>query len=54
MESKRGFAGSSADSVLLRKAKWSFGTGLTKVDDLRERKCMWTLRGWKETDKEGM
>ena len=43
----------SQESVLLRKAKWSFGTGLTNVDDLRERKCMWTLRGWKETDEDG-
>ncbi len=40
-------------SVLLRKAKWSFGTGLTNVEDIRKRRCMWTLRGWKETDKEG-
>ncbi len=40
-------------SHIIRKARWSFGTGLTNVDDLRERKCMWTLRGWKETDKDG-
>ena len=38
---------------MLRKARWSFGTGLTNVDDIRERRCMWTLRGWKETDEEG-
>ena len=28
-----------------RKARWAFKTGLTNVDDIRERKAMWTLRG---------
>ena len=41
------------ESVLIRKARWSFGTGLTNVDDIRERRCMWTLRGWMETDEDG-
>merc|ERR1719462_825838 len=42
------------NSVLnARKARWAFKTGLTNVDDIRERKAMWTLRGWKETDEEG-
>ena len=26
---------------------------MTNVDDIRERRCMWTLRGWMETDEEG-
>jgi tetratricopeptide (TPR) repeat protein len=37
----------------LKKARWHFGTGLTTVDEMREKRCTWTLRGWKETDKDG-
>ena len=43
---------SKSDSPL-KKARWAFGTGLTKVDEVREKRCTWTLRGWKETDEEG-
>ena len=51
---KKPFSFNQEESVLyLRKARWSFKTGLTNVDDIRERKAMWTLRGWKETDEEG-
>ena len=34
-------------------ARWAFGTGLTKVDEIREKRCTWTLRGWKEKDEDG-
>ena len=37
----------------LKKARFAFGTGLTKVDDLREKRTTWTLRGWKDTDEDG-
>ncbi|CAB4053989.1 PRPF39 [Lepeophtheirus salmonis] len=37
----------------LEKARWSFGTGLSAVDQLKEKRCAWTLRGWKEEDEEG-
>ena len=37
----------------LKKARWYFGTGLNTVDDIREKRSTWTVRGWKETDKDG-
>ncbi len=37
----------------LKKARFLFSTGLTKVDEIREKRCTWTLRGWKGTDKDG-
>jgi hypothetical protein len=37
----------------LKKARWSFGTGLTTVDEMREKKCTWTLKGWKDKDEDG-
>ena len=47
----------SASHVLtkspLKKARWAFGTGLKKVDEIREKRTTWSLRGWKETDKDG-
>lgn len=42
----------NADSVL-KKAKWLFGTGLVTVEEMREKRCAWTLRGWKDKDKDG-
>ena len=35
------------------KARNAFGTGLGTVDQLRQSRCTWTLRGWKETLKNG-
>lgn len=35
------------------KARNAFGTGLGTVDQLRQSRCTWTLRGWKETLKDG-
>ena len=37
----------------LKRARFAFSTGLTKVDEIREKRCTWTLRGWKGKDKEG-
>ena len=37
----------------LKKARFAFSTGITKVDELREKRCTWTLRGWMGKDKEG-
>ena len=37
----------------LKKAKWAFGTGLNKVDEIVEKRTSWSMRGWKETDKDG-
>ncbi len=37
----------------LTRARFAFSTGLTKVDEIREKRCTWTLRGWKGKDKEG-
>lgn len=42
-----------ADKATLKKAKWAFGTGLGTVEDMREKRCTWTLRGWKDKDKDG-
>ena len=44
---------SSSSSSLLKKAKWYFGTGLNAVDSIREKRCTWTVRGWKQLDKDG-
>ena len=46
-------ASSSNVASPLKKARWYFGTGLNTVDDIREKRSTWTVRGWKETDKEG-
>ena len=37
----------------ISKARNAFQTGLGTVDQLRESRCTWTLRGWKETLKDG-
>ena len=37
----------------LKRARWSFGTGLLKVDEIREKRCTWTLKGWMRKDEEG-
>ena len=37
----------------INKARNAFGTGLATVDQLRESRCSWTLRGWRETLKDG-
>merc|ERR1711994_903745 len=37
----------------INKARNAFQTGLTTVDQLRESRCSWTLRGWRETLKDG-
>ena len=37
----------------LKKAKWAFGTGLNKVDEIRDKRTSWSMKGWKETDKDG-
>ena len=37
----------------ISKARSAFQTGLGTVDQLRESRCTWTLRGWKETLKDG-
>ena len=37
----------------LKKAKWAFGTGLNKVDEIRDKRTSWSMKGWKETDKNG-
>ena len=37
----------------LKKARWSFGTGLNKVDEIRDRRQAWTLKGWMRKDAEG-
>jgi tetratricopeptide (TPR) repeat protein len=37
----------------LTKAKFAFGTGLVTVDEMREKRCTWTLKGWKGKDKDG-
>ena len=37
----------------LKKARFAFGTGLTTVDEMREKRCTWTLKGWKDTDEDG-
>ena len=37
----------------ISKARNAFQTGLGTVDKLRESRCAWTLRGWKETLKDG-
>lgn len=42
----------NAKSVLT-KAKWAFGTGLETVQQIRDKRCTWTLRGWMEFDDEG-
>ncbi len=47
-----GSLGSTKPSPLKR-AKWAFGTGLGRVEEMRENRCTWTMRGWKGTDKEG-
>ena len=46
-------ASTSSESSLLKKAKWYFGTGLNTVDNIREKRCTWTVRGWKQVDKDG-
>jgi tetratricopeptide (TPR) repeat protein len=35
------------------KARDAFNTGLGVVDQMREARCTWTLRGWRETLKDG-
>merc|ERR1719361_2493321 len=37
----------------INKARNAFQTGLATVDQLRESRCTWTLRGWRETLKDG-
>ena len=37
----------------INKARNAFQTGLATVDQLRESRCSWTLRGWRETLKDG-
>ena len=37
----------------ISKARNAFQTGLATVDQLRESRCTWTLRGWRETLKDG-
>ena len=37
----------------ISKARNAFQTGLATVDQLRESRCTWTLRGWRETLKNG-
>jgi hypothetical protein len=39
---------STTDDSPLKKARWHFGTGLNKVDEIRERRCTWTVKGWKQ------
>lgn len=43
----------ASESSLLKKAKWYFGTGMNTVDTIREKRCTWTVRGWKQVDKDG-
>ena len=38
---------------LSRKARSAFKTGLEKVDEIREKRCTWTMRGWLETREDG-
>ena len=37
----------------ISKARNAFQTGLGAVDEMREARCTWTLRGWRETLKDG-
>ena len=46
-------ASTSSESSLLKKAKWYFGTGLNTVDNIREKRCTLTVRGWKQVDNDG-
>jgi hypothetical protein len=38
----------SADPSPLAKARWYFGTGLNTVEKIRDKRCTWTVRGWKQ------
>ena len=37
----------------ISKARNAFQTGLGTVDKLRDARCTWTLKGWRETLKDG-
>ncbi|XP_023326591.1 uncharacterized protein LOC111700016 [Eurytemora carolleeae] len=37
----------------IRKARSAFNTGLDKVDELQDKRTTWTMRGWRETLKDG-
>ena len=45
--------GAGAEQPDIDKARSAFGTGLGVVDRMRDARCTWTLRGWKETLKDG-
>lgn len=53
MEEKQSHNSSTANETPLKKAKWAFGTGLNKVDEIQERRTSWSMRGWKEKDRDG-
>lgn len=45
----------TVDKNGVKKARFAFNTGLDKVDELRERRTTWTMKGWKvdKEDEEG-
>ena len=37
----------------LKRARWSFDTGVNRAEELKERRTTWSVKGWKETDQNG-
>ena len=51
-ENKSGNSQGGSSLQKLKAARWSFGTGLLNVDEVRDKRCTWTLKGWLRKDEE--
>lgn len=43
---------SSTRKSPLMKSRWHFGPGLPNSEKIRDKRCTWTVKGWKQVDKD--